>query len=172
MLGRTGAIRFDSYGDLIGTVEVFQYQKVYGETSYAAIRVGSSINIDSGFSALNMTLLDWTVFRKNDSLSSVASMPESSCGHQCKVGEYAAQLPIVCCWECKPCPKNGDVGVRFFFLYAIIGKTIARPRCREKKFDVCCITASSKLSQLLCTITKVLKMACWGPEIWEFVALS
>jgi hypothetical protein len=110
--GTIGEIQFDSHGDLIGAIEVFQYQRVLkgADRIYEAVRIGSSANKANNASVLNMTMLQWKIFGGNIN-GSFDTKPESSCGRLCKVGEYAAQLPIVCCWECKQCPENGDVSI-------------------------------------------------------------
>jgi hypothetical protein len=112
MTGTIGEIRFDSDGDLIGAIEVFQYQRVLkgAENAYEAVKIGSSANVARNASVLNVTMLQWKIFGENGN-SSIEAKPESSCSRPCKVGEYAAQLGIICCWECKQCPENGDVSI-------------------------------------------------------------
>jgi hypothetical protein len=128
MMGTIGAIQFESNGNLIGAIEVFQYQSVFkgAHKSYEAVKVGSSANAGGNTSVLNMAMLDWTIFSGKNN-TSLEAKPESSCGRQCAPGEYAAQLAVVCCWECKPCPENGDVSNKVF--------NIAAPKvyCSNKK---------------------------------------
>jgi hypothetical protein len=107
--GVIGNIKFDNNGNMIGAIEVYQYRgelKSGSGMSYVAVKVGQSDQYGTSVSSLNLSSLNWTSFRKDDSDT---QQPQSSCGRPCKAGEYAAQLAIICCWQCEPCPEDGDV---------------------------------------------------------------
>jgi len=92
---------------MIGAIQVHQYQSGYidGTKSYVGAKVGVS--------ALMIQQLIWPSFETNGPNASVMSTkPESTCGVPCRVGEYAVQLAIVCCWRCESCPPDGDVSIR------------------------------------------------------------
>jgi len=116
--GVIGNIRFDGKGDMIGAIELYQYRNISntGTASNATVLVGRSENTGDSTPSVNLYDLDWTAFGKND--SGAATKPDSTCGLPCRVGEYAIQLPTVCCWQCMPCPDDGNVSnslQRFFF---------------------------------------------------------
>ena len=108
MAGVIGWIRFDKNGDMIGSIEAYQYQSRYinGIKSYFAVAVGR-LNSDNTLS-VDMDAVSWSIFNKVTN-SSLAVKPDSVCSRPCKVGEYAVQLDVTCCWTCEPCPPDGDV---------------------------------------------------------------
>lgn len=117
IVGVNGNISFKENGDMNGIIVVYQYQsRRVGDTrAYTAVLVGRSDTEGNNLMYLDFDSMDWNSFSQKESGS--ITVPESNCGPQCVVGEYAVQLVTSCCWLCKPCPANGDVSNHDFSLW-------------------------------------------------------
>jgi hypothetical protein len=114
MSGLIGDIRFENNGDLVGDIDIYQYQGGYvdGVKSYVAVRVGTSRDATANgtLPTLNQSKLVWTGFRADmvdRSVRGASSRPiESICSRPCLANEYTVQLAVSCCWRCEACRDN------------------------------------------------------------------
>ena len=108
--GLIGKIRFDENGDMVGTIEAYQYQSliVNGKKSYVPVKIGNYTNDEYGMLSVDIDKIIWDYSSKN---TNGTGKPESTCSRPCHEGEYAVQLTAVCCWQCLKCPEDGNVSL-------------------------------------------------------------
>lgn len=164
--GVTGNILFDSYGDLVGGIVVYQYRRVVKNSSqsYVAVRVGRSDNTGNSVSSLSLGTLEWTNFRQSEDDE---LQPESLCGRPCKVGQYAVQLSITCCWRCETCPKDGDVSRLFTFL-----KQLSRSSYWEARSYCVLQMPNVKFTMLQCLHFRNSLISLFIPVRWKKLCRS
>ncbi len=101
--GRSGNIKFNTEGALIGQYDIKQY--IYNREGETEIVVGTwdqeAVDIH-----LEEQLLDWSSIRNKTSDNMYLSVPSSVCSLPCVDKEYAVQMELPCCWVCRSCRAN------------------------------------------------------------------
>ncbi len=97
--GKSSYISFNEQGALVGQYIIRQYISNRKENKEVTIGVW-----DQGRNEIivDESLLDWTSFHSPNE-SDQSSLPSSICSTPCKDKEYAVQMELPCCWECRSC---------------------------------------------------------------------
>jgi len=132
---------FDSAGDMLGDIVVYQYQKQPSTTArqsaYTSVLIGAwKSNTDD--LVLNLDRVNWTIFRSNESVKSpsnggaVLTAVESVCSRPCGVGEFSIQLSVPCCWRCQPCRDNEvQIETCMTFNHICWKRLLQQPSCQS-----------------------------------------
>ncbi|XP_074641274.1 metabotropic glutamate receptor 3-like [Tubulanus polymorphus] len=98
--GLVGKIEFDSNGDVVGYLEIRNFQLVNGLRH--ARRVGLYHIANDDLSMYDDGKVVWPYGFKSNS----SSPPISACSEHCSPGFYRLPKDVPCCWECKRCREN------------------------------------------------------------------
>ncbi len=108
-IGRSGPIKFDAVGDMIGQYSFKQYVI---DTNNKGYHIDVAI-WDQGTREVRVvdTNVHWEALIEDSVVKTVhlsqrTVIPMSICSLPCHIRQYAIRLELPCCWECRSCRNN------------------------------------------------------------------